>query len=81
MERIEWIDSGMSFAATWLDESTITDRADAWHGLVITVGQVVHETEDRVVLGLSQDAETGHWSGCFLIWKASIQKRVKLTAA
>ena len=79
MERILWVDSGLSFASTWTPEQMVTDRADEWDGKVTSVGFVVHETDDRIVLGLSRDAETGMWSGCFLIYKPCILERTKLT--
>ena len=75
MERIVWVDSGLSFAHVWVPEETITERADGWDGLVTTVGQVVHETEDRVVLCMSHDRETGAWAQCFLIYKPTIKER------
>lgn len=71
-ERIVWVDSGLSFASTWLEEETIIERAKEWDGLVISVGQVVYEDAERVVLGLSKDKETNNWTGAFLIYKPTI---------
>lgn len=81
MERIEWVDSGMSFASTWLSTSLIQERAREWHGVVVSVGQVVYEDEERLVLGLSHDAETDNWASCFAIYKPCILTRVKLAPA
>lgn len=78
MEEIVWMDSGLSYAPTWLDEETIIERAKEWNGRVTTVGQVVWEGPDRIILGLSRDAENGHWAGIFLIWKQAIISRREL---
>lgn len=78
MERVEWVDSGLSFASSWLDEATIIERAKEWHGIVVTVGQLIYEDDDKLVLGLSQDAETGNWAACFGIMKSSIVHRAVL---
>lgn len=80
MERIEWVDSGLAFASTWLDEATIKQRASEWDGKVVTVGQVIFEDEERIIMGLSRDTENDNWAGCFLIWKPSIIDRKALTA-
>lgn len=69
------MDSGLSFANVWCPEQTITDRADEWDGRVTTVGTVVHETEDRVVLCMSHDHESDAWAQCFLIYKPAIVER------
>lgn len=81
MEAVEWIDSGLSFAATWLTEDTIVHRAKEWDGRVTTVGHVIYEDDTRIVLGLSKDHETGNWSGCFAIYKSAIVQRVALVAS
>lgn len=78
MEKIVWMDSGLSYASTWLDEQTIVERAQAWDGRVVTVGQVIWEGPDRILLGLSKDEEHGHWAGAFLIWKQAIIERSTL---
>lgn len=78
MERIVWMDSGLSYAPTWLDEKTIIDRAQEWNGQVVTVGQVIWEGPDRILLGLSKDEESGNWAGAFLIWKQAIIERTTL---
>ena len=81
MEAIEWVDSGLSFASTWLDERSVIERAKEWDGRVTTVGHVIFEDDDRIVLGLSRDHETGYWAGCFAIYKSAIIARCKLEAA
>lgn len=79
MERIEWVDSGLAFASTWLDEGVIAARAKEWHGIVVSVGQLVFEDDDKIILGLSYDTEAGNWASCFGIMKSSIIKRTPLS--
>lgn len=78
LERIVWVDSGLSFASTWLDHSTILERAKEWTGRIISVGRIVYEDEERIVLGVSYDAEHDNWASVFLIAKQSILAREKL---
>lgn len=75
LERIVWVDSGLSYASTWLEEATIVDRAKDWDGRVTTVGQVIYEDDRVVVLCLSRDLETNNWAGAFLIYKPAILTR------
>lgn len=77
-ERVVWWDSGLSFASTWLPEQTVVERAKDWDGRVTTVGQVVYEDTQTLVLGLSRDGETGAWAGCFAIFKPCILERTQL---
>lgn len=79
LERVVWVDSGLSYASTWLDEDTIVDRAKAWDGRVSTVGHVIYEDDTRIVLGLSWDKETGNWAGAFLIYKPAIIEREEIS--
>lgn len=78
VERIVWVDSGLSFASTWLPVATVRDRAKSWQGLVQSVGQVVFEDDLCVVLGLSYDEETDNWAGCMGIYKPCIVHREEL---
>lgn len=79
MERIEWIDSGLSFASTWMAESLIEERAREWDGLCVSVGHVVYEDDERVILGTTHDPEGNNWAACFGIQKRCIVKRVPLS--
>jgi hypothetical protein len=75
LERVVWIDSGLSFASTWLDEDVIVDRSKGWDGKVVTVGQNIYEDATRLVLGLSYDKDAEAWAGAFLIYKPAIVER------
>lgn len=79
MERVEWVDSGLSFASAWLDERVAVERVKEWNGIVVTVGHVVYEDEERILIGMSHDVETGNWAGLFGIYKPCIIKRTVLT--
>lgn len=81
LERVVWVDSGLSYASTWLDEETIVGRAKDWDGLVTTVGHLIYEDNTRIVLGLSHDKETGNWAGAFLIYKPAIIERYEIARA
>lgn len=78
IEHIVWVDSGLSFASTWLSQSTIEERAKEWQGIVHSAGHVVFEDDDCVVLGLSLDEETDNWAGCIGIYKPCIVYRQQL---
>lgn len=79
MERIEWVDSGLAFANTWTPEPLIEDRVRDWNGICVSVGQVVYEDEERIVLGITHDPEHNAWAACFGIQKRCIVKRVALS--
>ena len=78
LARIVWVDSGLSFASTWLEHSTIVERAMEWTGKIVSVGRVVYEDNERVVLGISYDQENDNWASVFLIAKQSILTRESL---
>lgn len=79
IERVEWTDSGMHMDHGWASTEVYRSSAREWEGTVITVGQLLHEDENVVVLGLSHDAAHDHWFGAQLINKAAITKRETLT--
>jgi len=78
IERIVWVDSGLSFASTWLDTKDIIERAKDWNGRIVSVGQVIYEDDERLVLGINYDPENDNWAACFLIGKVAILNRVRL---
>lgn len=65
--KLHWIDSGLSFANTWLDKQTIIERALNWTGECTAVGQIVYQDRDRIVLCLIEDEEKENYAACFLI--------------
>jgi len=79
LEVIRWRDSGMHLAS---DEWTAISRVRAEAGLtgmeVTTVGMLVHEDDDVVILGLSIDETGDTVFGAQAIWKACILERCGL---
>lgn len=78
LEKITWIDSGLNFANSWLDIDSIVHRSKDWNGHSVSVGYVVYETEDRVALAQTLDAENPHAANVQLIYVPCIVEREKL---
>jgi hypothetical protein len=76
LEVVRWRDSGMHLASDeWTSISRLRARAVVTGMEVTTVGIVVHEDDDVVVLGLSIDEAGGTVFGAQAIWKPSILER------
>lgn len=73
--RITWYDSGMHLDEGWATADKYTEDIDLDRLLVVTVGMLMHEDDDVVVLGLSYDPAHENWYGAQLIMKLNIQKR------
>ena len=79
LEVIRWRDSGMHLASDeWTPITNLRARAVVSGMEVTTVGMLVHEDDDVVILGLSIDAAGGTVFGAQAIWKASILERCGL---
>lgn len=79
LEAIRWRDSGMQLASDeWTPITNLRARAVVSGLEVITVGMLVHEDDDVVILGLSIDEAGGSVFGAQAIWKASILERCGL---
>ena len=76
LEAIRWRDSGMHLASDeWTPMANLRAQAAIAGMAVTTVGVLVHEDDDVVVLGLSIDEAGGNVFGAQVIWKASILER------
>jgi hypothetical protein len=79
IEAIRWRDSGMQLASDeWTAIASLRARAVISGMEVTTVGVLVHEDDDVVILGLSIDEAAGSVFGAQAIWKASILERRRL---
>ena len=78
VERIHWTDSGMHLDHGWAKATAFAQSAMNWSGEVVTVGQVIHEDDSVVVVGLSHDTSNDEWYGAQLIYKPCITKRETL---
>jgi hypothetical protein len=77
-EKITWVDSGHNFAHTWLDADTVIDRVKDWNGHSVTIGINVYESEDRVALAQTLDAENPNYANVWIIYKTCIIERQEL---
>lgn len=76
LEAIRWRDSGMQLASDeWTPITSLRARSAIAGMEVITVGVLVHEDDDVVILGLSIDEAGGSVFGAQAIWKACILER------
>jgi len=76
LEAIRWRDSGMQLAHDeWTTIASLRARAVIAGMEVTTVGVLVHEDDDVVILGLSIDEAGGNVFGAQAIWKAAILER------
>lgn len=80
VERIVWIDSGMFIDKGWATTQVYRDSIAGWRGDVESVGTVMFEDDDVVVLGLSRDIVNDTWYGAQLIHKPCISYREALGA-
>ncbi len=79
LEVIRWRDSGMHLASDeWTSITNLRARAVVSGMEVTTVGMLVHEDDDVVILGLSIDEAGGTVFGAQAIWKACILERCGL---
>lgn len=72
-EAIFWLDSGTHLSDGWMDLEVVKQQAKASLQMVLTVGQVVYEDADVVVVGLSVAEETVF--GAQVIAKSNIRQR------
>lgn len=75
IEQIDWIDSGAWLGDEWHSLDVYKSRIKGWTGHVTTIGTVMHEDENVVVLGLSKDLDNDAWYGAQLIYKPCIVYR------
>ena len=78
VERIRWVDSGLSFASTWLDGDTVRDRARSHRAECEAAGFVVSEDERGITLCVVRDEVADTFAACFWIAKISVIERTVL---
>ena len=79
LEVIRWRDSGMHLASEeWTSITRVRAQAVITGMEVTTVGMLVHEDDDVVILGLSIDETGGTVFGAQAIWKTCILERCGL---
>ena len=81
MVRVTWLDSGMHIDHGWAPRSQYIEGVllDRMH--VTTVGMLMAEDEDTVLLGLNYDPAHDAWIGAQVISKGSIISREELNVA
>ncbi len=62
----------------WNSTEVYLNSIRGWTGKVVTVGQVMHEDDNVVVVGMSYDTSNQHWYGAQLIFKQNIVERSRL---
>lgn len=76
LEVIRWRDSGMHLASEeWTSITRVRAQVSIAGMEVTTVGMLVHEDDDVVILGLSVDESSDTVFGAQAIWKACILDR------
>jgi hypothetical protein len=75
LERIVWVDSGWNYCNVWSTIDEIIHMAKEWSGHQTTVGFVVYEDDDRVVLVQTLDGERPNATNAWLVYKETIIER------
>jgi hypothetical protein len=73
MAYVRWIDSGMHSDYGWAPAEKYIENADLHRMECVTVGIIMHEDEDIIVVALSHDPAHDKWISAQLIHKQSIQ--------
>lgn len=81
MEAVEWTDSGLHIDEGWASLEVYRSVAKGWDGTVTTVGFLIYEDDERLVLALSRDHQRDCVYGAQLIAKGSIITRTNLSTA
>lgn len=79
IEEVHWIDSAWNFMHVWSTLDELEHMAQEWNPTVSTVGYVVWETDDRLLLVQSLDGERPNGANGWLIYKENIISRTELT--
>jgi hypothetical protein len=69
-----WLDSGLHIDHGWASAATYKEGADLSRMTVLTVGLLMDENEDRILVGLNYDEAHEAWIGAQAIARSSIQK-------
>lgn len=74
-EAVRWLDTGMAIAEGWKDAAYIRSQAKVGRMEVLSVGLLVFEDDDVVVLANSYDREHDAFHNAQVIAKAGILSR------
>ena len=78
IEYVRWLDSGTHLHDGWMQLEVVQQQAPACLQEVDTVGHVVFEDDDVIVLGLSVDSNNATVFGAQVIAKSCIKHRATL---
>lgn len=71
--RATWVDSGMNRTNGWESlQDTLAGIGDKQLAPVITVGVLMHEDDNQVVIGQSYDSGNDTWYSAQVIWKKAL---------
>lgn len=78
MVKVRWLDSGMHIDKGWASLEDYRKDTGTARMEVITVGFLMHEDEETLLVGQSYDPAHDHWVGGQLIVKANVLARIDL---
>ena len=81
IEYVRWLDSGTHLHDGWMQLDIVKQQAPSCLQEVDTVGHVVYEDEEVIVLGLSVDENNSTVFGAQVIAKSCIKHRATLLVA
>lgn len=70
---VEWLDSGLNISDGWQKTDDVLGQARIERMNVTTVGMLMHEDDDLVIVGLSYDAEHDQWFSAQAIAQQNIK--------
>lgn len=80
IERVEWLDTGMSITDGWMSEEKLRERADPKRMEAISVGWFLYETDDVLVLTQTYDEALDQHFNAQVIHKTAITSRRTINA-
>lgn len=78
IEFVRWLDSGTHLSDGWMSLDIVRQQAPASLQVVETVGHVIHEDDEVLVLGLSIDEANATVFGAQVIAKPCIRGRSRV---
>ena len=75
IEQIVWVDSGMRLDQGWAPLSEYLAKASPSRTKVSTVGYIMHEDEEIILVGQSLDPAHDTWFGVQMILKKNVVSR------
>jgi hypothetical protein len=71
--KVAWVDSGLHLEDGWRDVPWYVNKAECTNGRVSTVGHLIHEDDQHVIVGLSLDIENDTVFSAQVIWQSNIE--------